>query len=119
MKKSLISIILILVCLVSLVPNFAFAGDINTNDFNGIYDSSGTSKITKAGGSILGVVQVIGVSIGIICLIMLGVKYMMSSTNDKATIKERLIPYVIGAVIMFGGTGILTIIANFARTMGS
>ena len=43
----------------------------------------------------------------------------MSSTNDKATIKERLIPYVIGAVIMFGGTGILTIIANFARTMGS
>ena len=119
MKKRLISIMLMLLCLIFLVPNFTFAGDINTSEFNGIYDSSGTSKITKAGGSILGVVQVIGVSIGIICLIMLGVKYMMSSTNDKATIKERLIPYVIGAVIMFGGTGILTIIANFARTMGS
>ena len=42
---------------------------------------------------------------------------MYSSTEDKATIKERLIPYAIGAVIMFGGTGILTLVANFARNM--
>ncbi len=117
MKKMLISILIILIFL-AVIPNCIYAGNIDTNAYSGIYKSSGTSKVFSAGGSILAIVQVIGVSCGIIFLIILGVKYMTSSTNDKATIKEQLIPYVIGAVLMFGGTGILTIIAEFARNMG-
>lgn len=117
MKKKVINFAIILVFIVAMIPSIVFAGDINTSDFSGIYNANGTSKVTTAGGKILGVVQVIGISCGVIFLIILGIKYMTSSTNDKATIKERLIPYLIGAIIMFGGTGILTIVANFARSM--
>lgn len=117
MKKYLISILTILLCISFILPNFVYAGEINTNDYKGIYNSQGTSKVTKAGGSVLAVVQVIGISVGVIMLIIMGIKYMISSIDEKANIKEKLIPYVIGAVIMFGGTGILTIIANFAQNM--
>lgn len=117
MKRILVTLLTVLICVIAIMPNFVFAGDINTGDYTAIYNKSGTSKVTDMGGSVLGVVQIIGVTIGIVCLIILGLKYMYSSTEDKATIKERLIPYAIGAVIMFGGTGILTLVANFARNM--
>lgn len=119
MKKYFKIILSILLCtIIIILPNIVFANSIDTSQYTDIYSKNGTSTVNKAGGKILGVVQVIGVSVGIIFLIILGVKYMASSTNDKATIKERLIPYAIGAVLMFGGTGLLTIIANFARNMG-
>lgn len=117
MKKKVISFAIILICIIAIIPSLVFAGDINTADFSGIYSKAGTSKVTTAGGSILAVVQAIGISCGVIFLIILGIKYMTSSTDEKATIKEKLIPYVIGAVIMFGGSAILGIIANFAQKM--
>lgn len=119
MKKMLISVLIILMFIIAIIPSSVFA--INTEEFKNIYNSSGTSEITTAGGKILGVVQVIGVSVGIIFLIIIAAKYMIMSSNpnEKATIKEKLIPYVIGAVIMFGGTGMLTIIAHFAQNMTS
>lgn len=115
MRKHLKKIMIILVCLILILPNLAFAETkIDTDKYDDIYSSQGTSETTKMGGSILAVVQVIGISVGIIFLIILGIKYMTSAPNEKATIKERLIPYAIGAVIMFGGTGILSIVAKFA-----
>lgn len=117
MKRKLICVLIALICIIAIIPSFTLAGDINTDDFSDIYKKEGTSKVIDAGGQILGVVQIIGVSCGVICLIILGIKYMYSSTEDKATIKERLIPYLIGAIIMFGGTGLLTIIANFAQSL--
>ena len=117
MKKKVISFAIILLCIVVMIPSLVLAGDINTSDYSGIYKAQGTSKVTDAGGKILGVVQVVGVACGVIFLVILGIKYMTSSTNDKATIKESLIPYVIGAVIMFGGSAFLGMIAKFAQNM--
>lgn len=120
MKKKIISIILILFCLTTMLPNFVFAttAPIDPEEFTKIYDqSSGVSKMQNAGGQIYRIVRYIGIAVGIICLIILGAKYMLSSINDKAQIKEQLIPYAIGAVIMFGASALLTIIANFAQNL--
>lgn len=119
MKKTLISVLIILMFIIAIIPNSVFA--IDTEEFKNIYSASGTSEITTAGGEILAVVQVIGVSVGLIFLLIIGMKYiiMSSNPNEKATIKEKLIPYVIGAIIMFGGTGMLSIIAHFAQNMTS
>ncbi len=119
MKKTVALILAILVCLITILPSFVFAGDINTDNFSEIYKNKGNTKLVTAGGKVLGVARVIGVSCGVICLLILAIKYIMmsSNSNDKATIKEKLIPYVIGAVLLFAGTGILSIIANFAQKM--
>ena len=117
MKKKVICFAITLMCIIAIIPNFVNAGDINTSDFSGIYSAQGTSKVTTAGGKVLGIAQAVGIASGVIFLVILGIKYMTSSTDDKATIKEKLVPYLIGAVLMFGGSAILGMIAKFAMNM--
>lgn len=119
MKKVLSAVLIIVLCLVMILPNYIYANnEITTENYKGIYKSGeNNSKLTAAGGKVLGVARVIGVSCGVILLIILGIKYMLMShdADDKAKIKEKLIPYVIGAVILFAGSAILTIIANVVQ----
>lgn len=122
MKKTISIILTIALCLIMILPNFIYAGgDIDPNAYKDIYKNEGNSKLITAGGSVLAVAQTIGVSCGIIFLLILGIKYVYMShdADDKAKIKEKLIPYVIGAVLLFGGSGLLGLVANFARNMDS
>ena len=47
-----------------------------------------------------------GMIIAIIVGIILGIKFMVSSSQEKAEVKESLITYVIGCVVVFGAFGI-------------
>lgn len=55
---------------------------------------------------ILGFVQWVGYAIAIGMLIYVGIKYVMASANEKADLKNSLIKYVIGAVLIAGATTI-------------
>ncbi|MDR0978977.1 MAG: pilin [Lachnospiraceae bacterium] len=117
MKKVLITLtlFLFLICLALTIPSYA---EINTN--LDIYTpNDDTIAVFNYGGMLLGVVQVVAIAVGVIFLIIIAIKYMASSSNpsEKATIKEKLIPYFIGAVLMFSGSAILSMIANFAQNM--
>lgn len=37
---------------------------------------------------------------------MLGIKFMLASAEDKAKIKESMVPYVIGCIVIYGAFGI-------------
>ena len=58
----------------------------------------------------------IGSIVSVIALIMLGIKYMVGSVEEKAQYKETLGPYFLGAVLVFGITNVLTIIYNIANS---
>ena len=45
---------------------------------------------------------------------VLAMKYMLAAPSEKADIKKHAIPYVVGAIIMFSVSGILSILQNFA-----
>ena len=38
--------------------------------------------------------------------VYLGIKFMSSSADDKAKVKEALIPYIVGCIVIFGAFGI-------------
>lgn len=61
-------------------------------------------------GIILGVVQVVGSLIAVIALIVLGVKYMMGTVEEKAEYKKTLLPYFIGAMMVFGISNLLKVV---------
>ena len=42
----------------------------------------------------------------------LGIKFMLASAEDKAKVKESLIPYVIGCVAIYGAFGIWRIVMD-------
>lgn len=48
----------------------------------------------------------LGVAVTVIIGGVLGIKFMMASAEDKAKVKESLVPYVIGCIAIYGAFGI-------------
>lgn len=83
-------------------------------------DSSGAgNSILKIIQSLVVVVQVAAVGIAVIMLIVLAIKYMSSAPNDRASIKNSAIQYIVGAVVLFSTAGILGIIRSFSGNVKS
>lgn len=129
-NKIIVNIILqiILICLISLQTNVLAndAKDVKTNilvssvtgldDFNpdnnkpASTDTSSSSILGQIGNSIAGVIQVIGSAVAIGVLMVIGIKYMLGSVEEKAEYKKTMKPYLIGALIVFGITNLLGIL---------
>lgn len=76
---------------------------------------SGTTGITTLGGKIMGILQTVGVVVAVVVLMVLGIKYMMGSAEEKAEYKKTMMPYIIGALLIFGATTIANMVYNFAN----
>ena len=48
-------------------------------------------------------------------LMVLGIKYMMGSAEEKAEYKKTMIPYLIGAVLLFAAVNLATYIYGIAE----
>lgn len=66
----------------------------------------------RIGNSIIGTITVIASIISVIALIVLGIKYMLGSVEERAEYKKVLWPYFIGAIMVFGITNIINLIIN-------
>ena len=74
-------------------------------------------KFKQIMNNALGVAQVIGIGTAVIMLLVVAIKYMTSAVNEKAEIKKNAVPYVVGAVFIFGAGAIVGIIRQFAFTI--
>ena len=101
------------------ITGFVYADEINPGDCSGIYTKTGVSDLDDKTGKILNVVQIVGTSVSLVALLVLGMRYMLSSPNEKATIKEKLIPYVIGTIIFFAASNLVAIVIRFAEQLPS
>lgn len=88
------------------------ANGISPNSLTANY--SGTNDIQTVGQKIMGIVQTVGVVVAVIILMVLGIKYMMGSAEEKAEYKKTMLPYIIGAILIFGATAIANMVYNFA-----
>lgn len=127
MKKTLkiLAVILIAILVVATLSQGVLAttvnpGDIGTDYFANKGDTTGlASKAGTIMGSILTTVQVIGMGVAVMMLVILAIKYISAAPGDKADIKKHAIVYVVGAVVLFGASGILQIIKNFAGVVNA
>ena len=69
-------------------------------------------KLKNASNSIYNLLSSIGMIISVVVGIVLGITFMMASAEDKAKVKEALIPYIVGCVVVFGAFGIWKIVIN-------
>lgn len=67
-------------------------------------DVSGDETLSEKIGAILGAIQVIGVLVSVIVLMVIGIKYMVGSAEEKAINKKAMIPYLVGAFMVFSVT---------------
>jgi len=61
------------------------------------------SSVIDMSNKILSVLIPFGSVAAVLVGAYLGIKFMAGSAEDKANVKEILIPYVVGCIIVFGG----------------
>ena len=116
MKKStkIISAILMVMMILS-IATIAFAADFDPKKINGSGASVDTGKIESFGQNAVSIVTTIGMVASVVVLVILGIKYMLGSAEEKAEYKKTMLPYVIGAVLVFAAASIASIVFSFAK----
>ena len=66
----------------------------------------------QKGKTIVIVLQAIGIVVAVAGAIMLGLKYMMGSLEERADYKKTMIPYIVGCVMIAASTTLISIIYN-------
>ena len=92
-------------------PVLATVGGVNVSPNN---QSNIANSVGGMGRTILGIIQVVGTIAAVGILMVVGIKYMMGSAEQKAEYKKVMIPYIIGAVLLFAASNIANIVYNLA-----
>ena len=89
-----------------------------TDPFKDLKITQPTNSTTfwTVGNNVLGIIQIVGTIIAVGVLMVLGIKYMMGSAEEKAEYKKTMLPYVIGAVILFAAVNIANAVVSLIPT---
>ncbi len=120
--KTLISIICVVFILNIFCLSEAYAlGDAissgkdflsDGDDPNKVID---TTKLTNTSNTIYNALLAIAIVIAIIVSMVLGIQFMAASADEKAKVKEAILPFVIGCVVVFGSFTIWKVIVNIGN----
>ena len=103
----------IIVLVVILITNSAAYAKINTEIGNITEDK----QFKDLGNGVLGMVQTIGIFAAVAGLMIIGIKYMLSSAEEKSQQKEVLIYYLIGSIMVISIVEVVNLIYNFAKDL--
>ena len=116
--KALSVLMIVLMIAFACTPVFA-ANNTATTDIYGTMtgqdDEVDVQGIANLGNKILTVITTVGMVLSVVIVAILGVKYMMGSTEEKAEYKKTMIPYLVGAVLVFGASAIGQMVYNFTK----
>ena len=108
-------IILLIVLLLWSVPHqvsaFSWGDIINFGkDFVNLSTSTNvgpiSSNITDITKTVTNILTIAGMLISVVAAAILGIKIMYSSVEEKAEYKQKLMPYIIGCVVIFAASAI-------------
>ena len=113
-KTKGVIIVLISIILIFSLPIYskAFSFDSIFGDANSfLQQGSGGGGITQAelepiSNAISGILLTIAVAVTFISIAVMGVSFAIQTVEDKAKIKEAMVPWLIGVLISFGAYGI-------------
>lgn len=82
-------------------PNNYKPNDLTTDDYSEVFSRVGT---------ILNAITIVGVVVSVISVMVLGIKYMMGSVEEKAEYKKTMVPVLVGMILLFCTSTIVSII---------
>lgn len=117
----LIAIISVFI-IVSVFPVKVFSSWVD--DADNFLKSAGNSitvdknQLTSASDEIYNTLTSIGMIVAVIVGMILGITYMMTGAVDKAKVKESIMPYLLGCIVIFGAFGIWKLVINVMNGVG-
>ena len=121
-KKRILKLPLFIIIVIALLGSVAYADMAYFQQYQqGLQDPTenpdswkptigAETELVEKAGTVLGIINVIGIVCSIIVLIILGIKYMLGSVEEKADYKKALIPYIIGFFLLVSATTIPNLI---------
>ena len=105
----------ILVTLVSVLIMVAMLGSVvfATTPADLKPNAEDTEGITELGQKLMGILSTIGIVLAVLVLMVLGIKYMMGSAEEKAEYKKTMMPYIVGAALIFAASALAQVIYQF------
>lgn len=74
-------------------------------------------KLSSLSGNLYNILLTIGVAVAVIVGAVLGIKFIIASVEEKAVVKEGLIAYAAGCVIVFGAFAIWKIAVTLLQSV--
>ena len=114
-KKILVTLMLVVMCFAFTMP--VLAGNY-LDPRNPIYNGTGSDAADAVGNAsqaIYGIVQIVAMTVAIIMLIIIGIKYVSAAPEGKAELKKKAIIYIVGAMLLFGATAIVELLKNISQ----
>ncbi len=111
-NKNIIFIISFCILLIILMHNFCFAATSTKMDTSITIDPTAANESETQTRKFLGAIQLVGSVASVIALAVIGIRYMMSSLEEKAEMKGVLIYYVIGCALVFATSNLLSVVYN-------
>ncbi len=119
--KKIISILLLAVAISLLCSIYVYAEDTGISDVIGAMGE--TSEMASAENGfgkiiniIIGIIQVAGTGIALIAILILGIKYLLTSPSEKAETKKSILPIIIGCILLFGAVNLMSTLYNFTQS---
>lgn len=91
-------------------------------DFVQAGEQSGEAKIDKSAlqdlsGYLYNILLAAGVIVAVIVATVLGIQFMIGGAEGQAKVKEMLVPFIVGCVIVFGGFGLWKIAVTIGNSL--
>lgn len=118
MKKTMkiLTVLLLAIVLITFTTNVlaADSGALDPISISATYSTDNSGLTTKA-GKIMGMIRNIAAIAAVIIIMVLGVKYMLGSVEEKAEYKKSFMPLIIGIVLVVAATAIASFIFTMAE----
>lgn len=127
MKSKLIKILIATITIILLFCNSNVFADyymkvdpsLNPGYYEPFTEGEDSSTLKQKTGKILGVINVVGVICSVIVIVVVGIKYMIGSVEEKAEYKKTILAYIIGAALLFSATTLPNILYNIGTSISS
>ena len=118
-KVKIISTILLIVMALTSVMNVVFAtgGGITGAISNLNPTGNPNSDVIGFGQKIVNIIQTVGIVIAVVIILVIGIQYIMGSAEQKAEYKKTMMPYLIGALLLFAGVNIVKVVYNLSTEL--
>lgn len=114
-KLTKILSVLMVAIMLTVAISPAVNASLSPNSVQPNQNSTANNKILDVGGSILGIVRAVAVVAAVVIIAVLGVKYIVGSTEEKANYKKAFMPYIIGILLVVAASQIATWIWDFGN----
>lgn len=117
-SKKILKIIIVISLLLIIglsVNNKVFAWNMGLDyyDDDNVDAGRAGNTVKSIMGAVISLSTTVGAGIAIIMLVVIGIQYVSKGAEGKAEAKKDLTGYIIGAVILFGVSGILKLLQMF------